>query len=104
MGGRGLAHVFSAAHFESEMKELLPTGNSEAPNIVNISTGYILSGKTRNEEKRNGKWETGNEKWAFSVITACPSSALHSATLPVWNSTPGVSGEEVETSLMHKLV
>ena len=29
-------------------------------------------GKTRNEEQRNRTWETGDEKWALSFITACP--------------------------------
>ena len=48
------------------------------------------TGKTRNEEGRNGKWEMRNDgngkremkKWAFSFIVACPLAFFWSGLLP----------------------
>ena len=53
-------------------------------------------GKTRNEEQRNRTWETGDEKWALSFITACPLCIQEHLEQ---TSATGVSGEleEVET-------
>ena len=62
------------------LSELHPPGGDDIISHYNTETTHIThgtgTGKTRNEEMEMGngnkwwKWETGEEKWAFSFITA----------------------------------